>query len=304
MIRLFPLLAALLLGGCQDLNARGLALLIDEDYAAEVVVSGRDGLASPDGLLWQDDRLFIADEGGAAIRSWRPGGPLRTIATGGGMSTPEDLVRDQDGNIFFSDDESGGVFRIGSDGRLSRPIGPERGLPSTEAIARHPSGDLLIGDGPGHRILRAGRDGRLAIVLGPEHGISKPESMAFDDAGNLYIADNQEDVLYLLTGDGRLHRPIANRPGFSPESIWYAGGTLYITDSKSGVLHRYSPEAGLATLAVFRGDLANIQGVTTDKDGNIYLSVQTDIGGRRGYILRLNKSRPPAENGPGHRSRD
>src|SRR6185503_10761408 len=117
---------------------------------------------------------------------------------------------------------------------------------------------------------------RISVALGRERGISKPESMAFDDGGNLYIADNHDDILYLLTRDGRLHRPIAGRAVFSPESIVYAGGDLFITDSHHGTLFRYSPEDGLHALAVFSGDLANIQGIAADPAGNLYITVEAD----------------------------
>ena len=129
------------------------------------------------------------------------------------------------------------------------------------------------------------------LLVGPGAGIGKPESLAFDAAGNLYVADNEADTLYLLTRDGRLHRPIAGREGFSPETLVYAAGTLYITDSRHGALYRYSPEEGLHAIALFAGDFANIQGVTADPAGNLYLSVQADLDAGRGYILRLARRR-------------
>jgi hypothetical protein len=110
--------------------------------------------------------------------------------------------------------------------------------------------------------------------------IAKPESFAFDAAGNLYIADNEEDILYLVTADGRLRRPIARREGFSPESLHFSGGVLFITDSANGKLHRYSPEDGLTTFAVFAGELANVQGITSDDAGSLYVSVQSDLKAR------------------------
>jgi sugar lactone lactonase YvrE len=113
--------------------------------------------------------------------------------------------------------------------------------------------------------------------------------MAYDAAGNLYIADNQADILYVVTPHGRLHRAIANRQGFSPETLHFAGGALLITDSRNGKLHRYAPEDGLATVAVLAGALGNVQGVTSDEAGNIYLSVQTDLKAKRGTILRLKR---------------
>ncbi|HEX8262962.1 MAG TPA: hypothetical protein VF547_08820, partial [Allosphingosinicella sp.] len=150
-----------------------------------------------------------------------------------------------------------------------------------------PNGDLIVGDAPGHRVLKVAPDGTLSVLIGPDKGIAKPESFAFDDRGNLYIADNRDNVLYLLTADGILHRAIADRRGFSPESLRFAGGALFITDSDHGKLFRYTPEDGLTVVALFGGTLANVQGIAADGRGTLYLSVQSDLAARKGYILKL-----------------
>jgi hypothetical protein len=45
----------------------------------------------------------------------------------------------------------------------------------------------------------------------------------------------------------------------------------------------------LRTIAVFGGKLAAVGGITTDDLGNIYLSIQTDLKKKIGYVLRLEK---------------
>lgn len=288
-MRLRPLLVALAvlaaLPGCDRLDRNGMLLMVDEGYTAELLLSDKDGIVSPDGLLWEDGRLYIADEGGSAVRAWSPAEGLRTLATAeDGLQSPEDLARGADGALYATDDDSGGLWRIDPDGGARRLVEPGPGLTGTEAIARMPGGDLLVGDGVSGRIFRVGADG-AAAPLGLR--IAKPESFAFDGAGNLYIADNRDDILYLLTRDGRLRRPIAGRDGFSPESIHWAGQSLLITDSDNGRLYRFTPEDGLETLVVLGGELANVQGVASDGEGNIYLTVQADLRGGRGYLLRL-----------------
>lgn len=287
MRRLLPLVA-LLLAGCGG-GREAMVTVLDESYRAELVGSEADGFTAPDGLLWRDGALIMADEGGSAVRVLRPGQQVRTLAgASAGFASPEDLVRDSAGNLYVSDDDAGGVVRIDRQGRPTRLAGT---IASTEGIALAPSGLLLVGDQNGRRILTVAPDGRVAVLVGRDAGIAKPESLAFDDDGNLYIADNRDDRLYLLTRDGRLHRPIGGRDGFSPESILFAGGTLYITDSKHGAVWRYTPEDGLAAIAVFSGDFANVQGIAADPSGNLYVSVQADLDGGRSYVLRLARRR-------------
>lgn len=286
MRRFLLALCYLALVGCDQLDQRGMVMVLDPAYRAEMLGSTADGFTSPDGLRWIGGKLYIADEGGRAVRVWTPGRGLATLADArSGLSSPEDVVVDGSGTIFWSDDNVGGVWRLAPGGQAVQAGKPL--MPSTEGIALAPDGAVLIGDARAHRVIRMDKVGRFSVFLGPERGISKPESMAFDDRGDLYIADNKDNVLYLLTRDGRLHRTIHDRPGFSPESILYSGGALYITDSDDGKLYRYTPADGLVPIAMFAGELANVQGIAADEKGNLYVTVQSDLKGGRGYIVRL-----------------
>jgi streptogramin lyase len=297
MRRVVVLALALALAGCGKLDQEAMVLTVEPGWTAEVVASEKDGFDSPDGLLWAGDTLYVADEGGSAVRAWRPGARPAVLADSrAGLASPEDLVRDAAGNVYFTDDTRGGLWRTDPAGRTSALVPPGRGLPSTEGLGLSPAGDLLVGDAPGHRVLKVRPDGSLSVLIGPEKKIAKPESFAFDDAGNLYIADNVDNVLYLLRTDGSLHRAIADRAGFSPESLRFSGGVLFITDSDNGKLFRYTPDDGLNVVAIFGGSLANIQGIAADEGGALYLSVQSDLKGRKGYILKLSRkgqSPPP-----------
>src|SRR5437764_14590179 len=111
--------------------------------------------------------------------------------------------------------------------------------------------------------------------------------MVFDDRGNLYIADNQDNVLYLLDGDRKLHKIIDHGDSFSPETIYFARGSLYITDSHNHKLYVYTPGEELRTIAAFGGQLQNVQGVTVDDQGNIFLSVQIDLKHKIGKVIEI-----------------
>jgi sugar lactone lactonase YvrE len=292
MRRIAALVLALTLAGCGKLDQEAMVMTVEPGWTAELVASEKDGFGSPDGLLWADGMLYVADEGGSAIRAWRPGTrPLLLADSRAGLASPEDLVRDSAGNLYFTDDTRGGLWRTDALGKTTALVEPGRGLPSTEGLGLSPDGDLIVGDAPGHRVLKVRPDGGVAVLIGPEQDIAKPESFAFDESGNLYIADNRDNVLYLLRTDGRLHRVIANRGGFSPESLRFAAGALFITDSDNGKLFRYTPDDGLNVVALFGGSLANIQGIAADEAGALYVSVQSDLTGRKGYILKLSRKR-------------
>jgi sugar lactone lactonase YvrE len=293
---LVPLVGAMacvcFLAGC-GLDQEGMVLLADRSYRATVIGTSKDGFVLPDGILWRQGRLLMADEGGA-VRLWGSARDNTTLCDRSlSIGEPEDLVVDDAGNVFFTDDNAGGVWEIPVNGHPFLLAGG-KDLVSTEGIALTPSGDLLVGDGHRHHVCRVDRAGHVSIFLGPQRGITKPESMVYDDKGNLYIADNEDQVLYLLTPKKDLLRVIDHRDGFSPETIWYADHVLYITDSKNGKLSRYTPEHGLHNIAVFGGKLKGVCGITTDDHGNIFVSIQSYVGDRRGYIIKLEHETPEA----------
>ncbi|MFN3725861.1 MAG: hypothetical protein ACK4SZ_06110 [Allosphingosinicella sp.] len=290
MRRLLALAAALLIAGCG--GEEGRVVILDPAYRVELAADQSVGIVAVDGLLWHDGALLMADEAGVAVRRWVPGRRAETLADASdGLSSPEDIVRDSAGHLYVTDDNIGGVRRLDPDGRVAVVAGPQRGLPSTEGLAITPAGVLLVGDGEAHRIAAITPGGRMTELVGPEAGIAKPESLAIDDRGNLYIADNEAAALYLRTPEGRISAPIRGREGFSPETIVWIDGALYITDSDHGVVYRYTPEAGLAPIAAFLGALANVQGITSDGAGGLYVSVRAGEDERRGFILRLARVR-------------
>lgn len=287
---LFAVLAACIATAGCGLDQKGMVLFNDPAYRATVIGTEHDGFTVPDGILWKNGRFYIADEGGAAFRIWSGPGKTTTLCDAtAGVSSPEDLAVDAQGNIYFTDDDTGGVWKINDRGETRQLVTREQGLLSTEGIVLAPDGDLLVGDGESHKVFRVTPAGEVSVYLGEEYGIEKPETMVFDDKGDLYIGDNDAKVLYMLTPDKKLHRVIEARDGFSPETVWFANGTLYMTDSSDGKLFSYTANDGLQTIAVFGGKLHAVNGLTTDDAGNIYVSIQTDLKRKIGYLIKIER---------------
>lgn len=272
------------------LGKEGLVLMTDDSYQASVFATNKSGFGAPDGIRWNKGKLYLADEGASALQVWsNENGIKKLLDSEFGAESPEDLTIDAQGNIFFSDDDAGAVWEVDVAGKQRLLAGKDKGLISTEGIALAPDGSILVGDPDQHEVFRVSRAGAVSVFLGKEFGITKPESMTFDDKGNLYIADNEDNVLYLLDADHNLHRVIDRKDQFSPETIFYSKGSLYITDSQAGKLYIYTPNEELRTIAAFAGQLKNIQGVTVDDQGDIYVSVQSDLKNNVGYIIKISK---------------
>ena len=247
-----------------------------------VEILARNGYDCPDGLLWRPDGLYLADEGGGRLRKWTPGGTTEFHAARLDIESPEDLVMDGEGNVFFTDDNTGSVWQRTPEGKLVEIAGPVQGLRSTEGIALMPNGHLAVGDGELHAIYEVSREGQVSLM---ETGIKKPESLTYDDAGGLYVADNEDNVIYYLR-DGQRTVVLAD-PKISPETILWTPSGLLMTDSREGRLYRWQRGNPPRVLASFGGVLRKVHGVTVDPAGQIYVSIQSDLAHRKGYIVRL-----------------
>ncbi len=264
--------------------------MTDPSYKASVFATNKTGIGSPDGLVWHKGRLYIADEGASAFEIWSKADGVKTLMDKSfGISSPEKLVVDADGNAFFTDDDVGGVWEVDAQGNRREVAVADKGLIYTKGIALSPDGSLLVGDGAQHEVFRVTRDGAVTEFLGKEYGITRPEGLTYDDKGNLFIADEVDSVLYMLDPNRQLHRLIDRGDSFSPQALCYVNGVLYITDEYHGKVYTYTPKDELKPIAAFGGTFKQLQGIAVDDNGDLYVAVQTDLKHNIGHIIKLSK---------------
>lgn len=317
----------LFVGAAFQLYWPGSALVVDNQYTLEILRFDRP-VGSVDGLCWKDGWLYMAGEGSSAIYRANSRGQVEALATASdGLMSPEDLVVTKDGTVWWTDDDAGGIWHLNpgqpesrlveSDvqdhgdveirNRSLQPLAPARCLVkwrtsvtdvddqrmvSTEALGLRHSGEMLIGDGAAGRVveLTEGSFVSSAIRL---PGIVKPESIVVTEDDRWYVADDSGGVIIRVDHDGKTTRVLDKNDGIvEPESLYYADHTLYIVDNSSGRLLRYDERNGLTAIAQFSGRLKGLQGIAGDDNGNLYLSVQSDLARNEGYVLRLKRSVP------------
>ena len=282
-------LAILLAGAACTNNADGGVVVFDENYTAETIGRISGVPSSPDGLAWREGSLYVADEGGSAVRKLGPRGWETLADASSGIMSPEDIVVDADGRIFFTDDSAGGLWTV-SDGGAKLVTEAGFGNTPTEGLGIASSGQLLVGNARSRRVgvvdpAAGGPPGDLASFE-----IGKPESIAVGSDGTTWVADNEADLLYKFAPGAP--GPIKlSWPGVSPESIALAGQTLWMTDSYNGKVYRLQGNERLETVALFAGKLNNVSGITSDPAGSIYVSIQTDLKARQGTIVALRNRR-------------
>ena len=170
------------------------------------------------------------------------GGRLSTIAgtgyggyTGDGgpalsakIHTPESIVLDGAGNVFFSDSQSSVVRRIGTDGIITTVAGTgtpgysgegpatSAQLSTPEGLAFDSKGDLYIADRYNNRVRKVTPGGIISTFAGtgePGTGGSsfasgaklfQPEGVAVDASDNVYIADVSNSLLKMVDPSGAI----------------------------------------------------------------------------------------------------
>ena len=69
-------------------------------------------------------------------------------------------------------------------------------------------------------------------------------------------------------------------------------GLLYIADEHFGKVYVYTPNDELKPIAAFVGAFRQLQGITVDDRGDIFVAVQTDLKHKVGHIIKISKENP------------
>lgn len=284
--RLTAVFLMLACASCADSSPGGV-VVFDRGYSIATAAPPPPGPYSPDGLIWHNGWLYVADEGGSAIRRFRAGRWETLADRRSGFVSPEDIVVGPGGLVYFTDDSAGGLWAAGN-GRAARVAAAQVGDVPTEGLAIGPQGELLVGNPRKQAVESVPTGPRQDAGTIVRARIVKAESIAADRAGNVWVADNQEDVIHrFAAGSGDETR--LSWPGVSPESIALVNGALWFTDSHNGKVYRLEDSGRLRTVALFAGSLANVSGIAADPAGSVYVSIQTDLEAAEGTIVVFRK---------------
>ena len=157
--------ALFFLTSCKVAARDGLILMTDRSYKATVFATNKIGFGAPDGLCWYQGKLYLADEGAGALQVWSTDNGMKTLLDRQfGARSPEDVVVDTSGNLFFSDDDAGGVWEVDAEGKQHLLAGKDKGLYSTEGIAIAPDASIIVGDTAAHQLFKITQVGRCFSV--------------------------------------------------------------------------------------------------------------------------------------------
>ena len=210
--------------------------------------------------------VFVAD-GSDNIRKIDASGNVITLVTSPSSSisfhTPKGIVVDTSGIIYFSDSTSR-IYKIDTSNNLSVFAG----------------GDNINGTNDG---------------IGTSARFNRPNGLAIDATGNVYVADTYNHRIRKITPLGVVTTLAGSTQGFNdgtgtsaqfnnPFGLTVdASGTIYVAESGNNRIRKITPMgvvttlAGIASAGSIDGSatlasFTNPTGITSDSDGNLYVS--------------------------------
>jgi streptogramin lyase len=206
----------------------------------------------------------------------------RTLA-GGGLSGPESVAVDAQGNVWVANYVGNSLSKFGPDGI---PLSPGTGysgggIGHPVGLAIDASGNVWTGNETGSTLSEFSSSGAAISPAGGYvgGGLNVPQALAFDTAGDAWTSDYNGNQLSEFTGSGS-----AIGSGFSggglngPFGLAISrAGAVWVSDYGNNALSAFST-AGVAISPAggyTGGGLSSPLGIAVDPDGNIWIANQS-----------------------------
>jgi len=201
---------------------------------------GANGLSTgPDG------RLYVAQVSGSQISAIDvDSGTIETISPkGGDIVAPDDLVFDDQGNLYATEITEGRISMRARDGSTRVIYGD---IPVANPITFH-QGRLIAGEcRPGGRIMEIDRNGGAARIIASD--VPMPNAFSVGPDGKLYFPVMGTNEIWRISLDGGAPEIVARDLGV-PDSVKFdAQGHIISTQVASGQVLRIDPRNGERTI--------------------------------------------------------
>lgn len=218
-----------------------------------VVMASDSTFKRTNGLaVTKDGDIVACDFGSGSILKINPSGKTHVLIPGYQQQPfhrPNDLIFDENGDLYFTDPNSYGIDQL--DGRLfffRMPDGPlilaADSLAFPNGLAISPvDGKLYVCESAKSQISRFRRSAGGALT-DKETFIAlpggDPDGIEFDRSGNLYVAHFGAGAVYVISPDGSIAERIPTL-GKKPTNLEFGGddlSTLYLTEVETNSVYQ------------------------------------------------------------------
>jgi sugar lactone lactonase YvrE len=198
-------------------------------YSANGIRAGKDG------------RIYVAQVAGSQVSAVDPdSGAIETIsAIGGGISCPDDLVFDDEGNLYCTEICNARVSMMRPDGTTKILTD---GIPVANPITFH-QGHLIAGElRMGGRILELDRNGGAPRVI--YEGVPMANAFEVGPDGKLYFPAQAANEIWRIGLDGGEPEVVARDLGVPDSVKFHPDGYIVSTQVGSGQVLKIDPRTG------------------------------------------------------------
>lgn len=245
-------------------------------------------------LLDNTDNIYVADKDNQVIRKISAAGMVTTIAgtvnregavNGTGTSakffSPENMVFDNDGNMYIADTDNHLIRKMTPAGEVTTFAGSgDRGKingTGTAASFANPiglvinsvTGDIYVAEYGNHLIRKITPDGRVSTFAGSglpgnsngtgeSASFDRPYGLTIDNLGNLYLSDANDAIKKITpagkvyTIAGSLHVPPRSNDGLALKAAFYTpigltfdnNSNLYVADENNNKIRKITLGGG------------------------------------------------------------
>ena len=197
---------------------------------------------------------------------------------------PQTGIVDSRGRILVTDGGSPSVFvfdEMNGSYEVWREAMSGLDFLSPVGIVEHPAGGYLVVDADIGDIFVLSPDGTPLGRFTTDE-LLRPTGMDIDElTGNIYVADKDASHVKVYSSRGELIRTIGE-PGLgegqlnAPLHVHVSGGKLFVSDALNANVQVFATEDGhslgqIGRRGLYVGNLVRPKGVTTDRDGNVYV---------------------------------
>jgi len=214
---------------------------VTDTFSDSTITAYATGLNKPGALTWNplDQNIYIADKNSGTVQMWTVANRAALTQIIGGLTSPQGIVADVDGNLYVADTGAGVVRMVDTNTLMSMIVAgvgtggfactgnqtsancpTQVSLTSPVGLATDAAGNLYIADAGSNVIREVTYPGNFALStiatvagngtkgytgdtgLATSATLNDPTSIALDPANNLYIADTGNNALRMVYGSG------------------------------------------------------------------------------------------------------
>lgn len=215
----------------------------------------------------------------------------------GQFKEPHGINFDLDGNVLLTENKLCHVYRFTPQGKLLGEFKADaKGYVAPRDVAQDAAGNVYVADADAGRVLRFDSTGGLIATWGDkESGDAKlimPMAIGIGRNGRIYITDVKSERVKVYDPSGKYlfgwGKPGTGPGEFdSPHGITVdPAGNVFVSEYEGGRCQKFTADGvHLLTFAVSGSPPHHVHSVTSDRIGNVYLTVRVLAPGNETTII-------------------